>query len=71
MGSEMCIRDRSNTCWLIRRLLADGHRLSAGQIILSGALLPPIAIEPGCYRLSMLGMELALQFQVGRGPESL
>ncbi len=61
----------SNTCWLIRRLLADGHRLSAGQIILSGALLPPIAIEPGCYRLSMLGMELAMQFQVGRGPESL
>ncbi|MEQ9727975.1 2-keto-4-pentenoate hydratase [Pseudomonas sp. WHRI 8822A] len=61
----------SNTCWLIRRLLADGHRLSAGQIILSGALLPPIAIEPGCYRLGMLGMELALQFQVGRGPESL
>ena len=61
----------SNTCWLIRRFLADGHRLSAGQIILSGALLPPIAIEPGCYRLSMLGMELALQFQVGRGPESL
>lgn len=61
----------SNTCWLIRRLLADGHRLSAGQIILSGALLPPIAIEPGCYRLSMLGMELALEFQAGQGPESL
>lgn len=61
----------SNTCWLIRRLLADGHRLAAGQIILSGALLPPVGIEPGVYRLSMLGMELALQFQAGQGPESL
>lgn len=61
----------SNACWLIRRLLADGHRLGAGQVILSGALLAPIAIEPGCYRLSMLGMELALQFQAGQGPESL
>lgn len=61
----------SNACWLIRRLLADGHRLSAGQIILSGALLPPVAIEPGGYRLSMLGMDLALQFQAGQGPEIL
>ena len=61
----------SNACWLIRRLLADGHRLSAGQVILSGALLPPVAIEPGGYRLSMLGMDLALQFQAGQGQESL
>lgn len=61
----------ANTCWLIRRLLAEGHRLAAGQVILSGALLPPIGIEPGVYRLSMLGMELALQFQAGQGPESL
>lgn len=51
-----------NLCWLIRRLLADGQRLEAGQVVLSGALLPPMDIQPAQYRLHMLGTELALVF---------
>lgn len=51
-----------NLCWVLRRLLEDGHPLEAGQIILSGALLPPIVLTPGHYRLDMLGTELALTF---------
>ncbi|WP_437881647.1 2-keto-4-pentenoate hydratase [Pseudomonas sp. LRF_L74] len=52
----------SMLCWLVRRLLADGQCLRAGQVILSGALLPPMEILPGRYSLKMLGMELALAF---------
>ena len=52
-----------NLCWLIRRLLADGHPVEAGQIVLSGALLPPLDIQPAAYRLQMLGMELAMVFE--------
>lgn len=55
----------SNTCWLIRRLLADGRTLRKGQVILSGALLPPITIEPGRYCLRMLGTQIALDFVTG------
>ncbi|ROM61909.1 2-keto-4-pentenoate hydratase [Pseudomonas brassicacearum] len=54
-----------NLCWLIRRLLADGQCVEAGQVVLSGALLPPMAIQAAEYRLHMLGMELALVFQAG------
>lgn len=54
-------------CWLVRRLLADGHHLCAGQVILSGALLPPIDIQPGRYTLAMFGTELALNFVLGNG----
>ncbi|MBT2340003.1 MULTISPECIES: 2-keto-4-pentenoate hydratase [Pseudomonas] len=56
-----------NVCWLIRRLLADGQRLEAGQVVLSGALLPPMDIQPAEYRLHMLGTELALVFQADAG----
>ncbi|UZE26012.1 2-keto-4-pentenoate hydratase [Pseudomonas sp. B21-056] len=56
-----------NLCWLIRRLLADGQHLEAGQVVLSGALLPPMDILPAEYRLHMLGTELALIFQAGAG----
>lgn len=51
-----------NLCWVLRRLLEDGHALEAGQVILSGALLAPLALTPGDYRLAMLGTELALTF---------
>lgn len=54
---------QTNLCWLIRRLLADGQCVEAGQVVLSGALLPPMAIQAGEYRLHMLGTELALAFQ--------
>ncbi|WP_028696302.1 2-keto-4-pentenoate hydratase [Pseudomonas cremoricolorata] len=51
-----------NLCWLIRRVLADRQHLRAGQVILSGALLPPIDVQAGEYRLDMLGTRLALRF---------
>ncbi|MCL6692982.1 2-keto-4-pentenoate hydratase [Pseudomonas sp. R3.Fl] len=51
-----------NLCWLLRRLLADGQPLRAGQVVLSGALLPPLDIRLGEYRLHMLGAELVLGF---------
>ncbi len=52
-----------NLFWLIRRLLADGHGIEAGQVILSGSLLQPLGILAGEYRLHMLGTELALVFE--------
>ncbi|MCK6188241.1 fumarylacetoacetate hydrolase family protein [Pseudomonas sp. EYE_354] len=57
-----------NLCWLVRRLLADGHPVDAGQVVLSGALLAPLDIHAGAYRLCMLGTELALDFHPGRAP---
>lgn len=51
-----------NLCWLLRRLLADGQPVRAGQVILSGALLSPLDIRLGEYRLHMLGEELLLGF---------
>jgi len=57
-----------NLCWLVRRLLADGHRIEAGEGVLAGALLAPIDIQPGTYRLQMLGTELALVFQADTVP---
>ncbi|CAI8815732.1 fumarylacetoacetate hydrolase family protein [Pseudomonas sp. fls2-241-R2A-110] len=74
---ELCgngdTRDRedspaANLCWLIRRLLADGQPVEAGQIVLSGALLPPMNIQPATYRLRMLGTELALGFTAHAAP---
>lgn len=56
---------QSILCWLIRRLLADRQPLRAGQVILSGALLPPLDIQPGLYRLSMLGTDTLLRFHAG------
>lgn len=53
----------ANLCWLVRRLLADGQRVEAGQVVLSGSLLAPLDIKAAEYRLQMLGMELALVFQ--------
>ncbi|TPG84558.1 2-keto-4-pentenoate hydratase [Pseudomonas mandelii] len=58
----------ANLCWLIRRLLADGQRVEAGQVVLSGALLPPMNIQPATYSLHMLGMELALVFTADAAP---
>ena len=58
----------ANLCWLIRRLLADGQRVEAGQVVLSGALLPPMNIQPATYRLHMLGTELALGFTAHAAP---
>ncbi|MCW1243328.1 2-keto-4-pentenoate hydratase [Pseudomonas sp. SAICEU22] len=52
----------ANLCWLIRRLLADGQCVEAGQVVLSGSLLAPLDIKTTEYRLHMLGMELALIF---------
>ncbi|WP_053184080.1 2-keto-4-pentenoate hydratase [Pseudomonas thivervalensis] len=54
---------QANLCWLIRRLLADGQCVEAGQVVLSGALLAPLDIKAAEYRLYMLGMELALDFR--------
>ncbi|WAJ38774.1 2-keto-4-pentenoate hydratase [Pseudomonas sp. GOM7] len=51
-----------NLLWLLRRLLADGQPLRAGQVILSGALLAPLDIQMGEYRVRMMGVELALGF---------
>lgn len=53
----------ANLCWLVRRLLADGQCVEAGQVVLSGSLLAPLDIKAGEYRLYMLGMELALVFR--------
>ncbi|AEA68630.1 MULTISPECIES: 2-keto-4-pentenoate hydratase [Pseudomonas] len=53
----------ANLCWLVRRLLADGQRVEAGQVVLSGALLAPMDVRAGEYRLHMLGTELALVFR--------
>ncbi|MBC3385423.1 2-keto-4-pentenoate hydratase [Pseudomonas sp. SWRI179] len=54
---------QANLCWLVRRLLADGQCVEAGQVVLSGALLAPLDIKAAEYRLHMLGMELALDFR--------
>lgn len=53
----------ANLFWLVRRLLADGQCVEAGQVVLSGALLAPMDIKAAEYRLYMLGMELALVFR--------
>ncbi|MBJ2345469.1 MULTISPECIES: 2-keto-4-pentenoate hydratase [Pseudomonas] len=53
----------ANLCWLVRRLLAEGQCVEAGQVVLSGSLLAPLDIKTAEYRLHMLGMELALFFQ--------
>ncbi|NNA92290.1 2-keto-4-pentenoate hydratase [Pseudomonas gessardii] len=58
----------ANLCWLIRRLLADGQRVEAGQVVLSGALLAPMSIQPTTYRLHMFGTELALVFSADTLP---
>ncbi|UFH50408.1 2-keto-4-pentenoate hydratase [Pseudomonas sp. KNUC1026] len=50
-------------CWVLRRLLEDGQDLYPGQVILSGALLPPLGLAPGQYRLEMLGQALELTFR--------
>lgn len=52
-----------NLLWLLRRLLADGQPLRAGQVILSGALLAPVDIQQGEYRLQMMGVELVVRFE--------
>lgn len=52
-----------NLLWLLRRLLADGQPLRAGQVILSGALLAPVDVQKGQYKLQMMGVELALRFE--------
>lgn len=70
-GGDTLAREDSplfNLCWLVRRLLADGHCVDAGQVVLTGALLAPLDIQPGAYRLRMLGTELALDFHAGLGP---
>lgn len=54
---------QANLCWLVRRLLANGQCVEAGQVVLSGALLAPLDIKAAEYRLHMLGMELALDFR--------
>lgn len=57
-----------NLCWLVRRLLADGQRVEAGQVVLSGSLLAPLDVQPATYRLHMLGTELALVFVADPAP---
>ncbi len=52
-----------NLLWLLRRLLADGQPLRAGQVILSGALLAPMDVQKGQYKVQMMGVELALRFE--------
>jgi len=51
----------ANLRWLLRRLLADGHTLRCGQVILSGALLPPLDMTPCEYRFEALGTTLLLK----------
>lgn len=58
----------ANLCWLVRRLLADGQPVEAGQVVLSGALLAPMNIQPTTYRLQMFGTELALVFTADPAP---
>jgi len=58
----------ANVCWLVRRLLADGQPVEAGQVVLSGALLPPMDIQPTTYRLHMFGTEMALLFKADTHP---
>ncbi|UII68948.1 fumarylacetoacetate hydrolase family protein [Pseudomonas sp. HN11] len=58
----------ANLCWLVRRLLADGQPVEAGQVVLSGALLAPMNIQPSTYRLHMFGTELALAFTADAAP---
>ncbi|MEX5625051.1 2-keto-4-pentenoate hydratase [Pseudomonas marginalis] len=58
----------TNLCWLVRRLLADGQPVEAGQVVLSGALLAPMDIQPATYRLQMFGTELALLFTADTTP---
>lgn len=48
--------------WLLRRLLDDGQPLTAGEVVLSGALLAPIDVVAGEYALDMLGQHLRLSF---------
>ncbi|WP_295473356.1 fumarylacetoacetate hydrolase family protein [uncultured Pseudomonas sp.] len=50
------------TCWLVRRLLADKQPVRAGQVVLTGALLAPLAIEPGHFRFTLAGRALELDF---------
>lgn len=52
-----------NLLWLLRRLLADGQPLRAGQVVLSGALLAPVDVQKGQYKVRMMGVELALRFE--------
>lgn len=52
-----------NLLWLLRRLLTDGQPLLAGQVILSGALLAPVDVHKGQYRVQMMGVELVLRFE--------
>ncbi|ROM49053.1 2-keto-4-pentenoate hydratase [Pseudomonas poae] len=58
----------ANLCWLVRRLLADGQTLEAGQVVLSGALLAPMTIQPSTYCLQMFGTELAMVFTTDAAP---
>ncbi|MDZ5602835.1 2-keto-4-pentenoate hydratase [Pseudomonas sp. RP23018S] len=50
-----------NLRWLLRRLLADGHTLRRGQVILSGALLAPLDMTAREYRFEALGTTLLLK----------
>lgn len=51
-----------NLLWLLRRVLADGQPLRAGQVILSGALLAPLDIVPGQYHFTLGDTALSLAF---------
>jgi len=42
--------------------------VEAGQVVLSGALLAPMDIQPATYRLQMFGTELALLFTADTTP---
>lgn len=37
----------STAVWIARHLLQHGRRLHAGDVIMAGALAPPVAVEPG------------------------
>lgn len=46
-GAAVLGHPAASVAWMIRRLAARGRGLTAGQVILSGALTEAVAVEPG------------------------
>jgi 2-keto-4-pentenoate hydratase len=46
-GAEVLGHPAASVAWLVRALAARGRGLSAGQVVLSGALTAAVAVAPG------------------------
>jgi 2-keto-4-pentenoate hydratase len=46
-GAEVLGHPAASVAWLVRALAARGRGLSAGQVVLSGALTAAVAVQPG------------------------